>query len=136
MSATVRDCMNPKLVYLREGDRTDLALQPILDFGISAVPVIDDDDRPVGLVALRDLVDPKRRHHWTSTPALTIDIDAPIAMAARGLVDNDAHQLVVVDAKGRAAGMLSALDVVRALLDLPARHPKAIETFDRAVART
>ena len=34
MSATVRDCMNPKLVYLREGDRARLALQPILDFGI------------------------------------------------------------------------------------------------------
>ena len=26
MSVTVRDCMNPKLVYVREGDRADLAL--------------------------------------------------------------------------------------------------------------
>ena len=58
MSVTVRDCMNPKLVYVREGDRADLALQPILDFGITVVPVLDEDHRPVGTVSLRDLVNP------------------------------------------------------------------------------
>lgn len=129
MASTVRDCMNPELVYLREGDRARLALQPILDFGISAVPVIDDDHRPVGTVALRELVDPKRHPDYVTTPAVTIAVDASIADAARALADHDAHQLVVVDVEGRAVGMLSALDVVRALAGLPARHPKAITTF-------
>ena len=130
MSVTVRDCMNPKLVYVREGDRADLALQPILDFGITAVPVLDEDHRPVGTVALRDLVNPKRRGEWITEPAATVAIDAPIDLAARTLAEDDAHQLVVVDADGRAAGMLSALDVVRALLGLAAKHPKAIDMFN------
>jgi CBS-domain-containing membrane protein len=130
MSATVRDCMNPQLVYVREGDRADLALQPILDFGITAVPVLDEDHRPVGTVSLRDLVNPKRRGEWVTAPAATVAIDAPLAVAARTLADDEAHQVVVVDADGRAAGMLSALDVVRALLGLAAKHPKAIDLFN------
>jgi CBS-domain-containing membrane protein len=63
-------------------------------------------------------------------PAATVPIDAPVGVAARALADDDAHQLVVVDADGRAAGMLSALDVVRALLGLAAKHPKAIDMFN------
>jgi CBS-domain-containing membrane protein len=129
MSTTVRDCMNPKVVYLQEGDRPDLALKPILDFGITAVPVVDDDHKPVGIVAIRDLVGPKRCDKWASRPATMIGIDAPVAVAARALADNDTHELVVVDGAGRAVGMLSALDVVRALLGLAAKHPRAIETF-------
>jgi CBS-domain-containing membrane protein len=122
--------MNPQLVYVREGDRADLALQPILDFGITVVPVLDEDHRPVGTVSLRDLVNPKRRREWVTEPAATVPIDAPVGVAARALADDDAHQLVVVDADGRAAGMLSALDVVRALLGLAAKHPKAIDMFN------
>ncbi len=129
MSATVRDCMNPKLVSLREGDRARLALQPILDFGITTVPVVDEEHKPVGTVALRDLVNPKHHGDWVTTPAPTVAIDTAIVVAGRMLADSDLHQVVVVDADGRAVGMLSALDVVRALLGIPARHPAAIETF-------
>ena len=39
----VGDYMNPRLVYLREGDRPEVALRPMLDFGIHAVPILDDD---------------------------------------------------------------------------------------------
>ena len=136
MAATVRDFMNPKLAYVREGDRAELALQPILDFGITAVPVVDEDDRPVGVISIRDLVDPKRKGARISAPVEKIGIDVPIAVAARALTDANVHHLVVVDADGRTAGMLSALDVVRPLLGVSAKHPRAIETFDRPVGRT
>jgi CBS-domain-containing membrane protein len=132
MSNTVRDCMNPQLVYIREGDRADLALRPILDFGITAVPVIDDEHRPVGTVSIRELVDPRRHGEWVTTPMATISLDVPIAVAARTMAEGDLHQMVVLDAEGRAAGMLSALDVVRGLLGLAAKHPKAIAAFDSA----
>ncbi len=134
MNASVRTFMNPKLVYLREGDRSKIALQPILEFGITAVPVLDDAHKPIGVVSLRDIVGrsdtktaPRER---MSEPALTIGIDAPILDAAHALARANVHHLVVVDANGCAAGMLSSLDVVRALIGLEAVHPEKTETFD------
>jgi CBS-domain-containing membrane protein len=136
MSVTVRDCMNPQLVYIREGDRADLALKWLLEFGITAVPVVDEEMSPVGTVSLRELADPKRTRDSVTTPAETIAIDSPISVAAQKLADANVHQLVVIDTDGHAAGMVSALDVVRGLLGLAAKHPKAIEAFERAQSRT
>jgi CBS-domain-containing membrane protein len=131
MGPTVRECMNTQLVYLRAGDRPRLALQPILEFGITAVPVLDDDERPVGVVSLRDLVDPRRRDALVTEAVATVGADEPIAAGARKLAEAGVHHLVVVDADGRAAGMLSALDVVRALVGMKAPHPPAIDSFGR-----
>lgn len=136
MTAKVRDFMNPKLVYLREGDRAELALQPILDFGITAVPVLNEDHMPVGVVSLRDLVNPARRGDRITERVESIGVDATVADAARALTDADVHHLVVVDHNGRAAGMLSALDLVRALTGVVAKHPRAIEMFDGPIPRT
>jgi CBS-domain-containing membrane protein len=127
MHHIVRDFMSSKLVYLLEGDHVELALQPILDFGITAVPILDEDHRPVGVVSLRDLANSKRRGERVSAPVEKIGIHEPIAIAALRLTDADVHHLVVVDVDGRAAGMISALDVVRALIGVAPKHPRAIE---------
>jgi CBS-domain-containing membrane protein len=139
MSAAVRDFMNPQLVYMREGTRPEIALRRILDFEITAVPVLDDDDRPAGLVSLRDLADERKRGSRVTQPVLSIGADESIAVAAAKLVDSGVHHLVVVDAAGRAVGMLSAVDVIRALVGARGKHPTAIEGFGRtdiAAART
>ncbi len=136
MTAKVRDFMNPKLVYLREGDRAELALKPILDFGITAVPVLNEDHEPVGVVSLRDLVNPARRGARITEHVESIGVDDTVANAARALTDADVHHLVVVDHNGRAAGMLSALDIVRALTGVTAKHPRAIDNFEGPLVRT
>lgn len=127
--ARVREFMNPRLVYLREGGRPDIALQPILDFGITAVPVLDDEERPVGVVSVRDLIDARRDRRMT-TPVTTISADAPISLAAREIAESAVHHLVVVDAEGRAVGMISAIDVLRALIGLEPKHPLSIDSFE------
>jgi len=126
----VGDYMNQHLVYLREGDRVDLARRPMADLGLTAVPVLDEEHKPVGVVSLRDLVD-ARDGTATSEPLRTVLASASIEEAARVLVAEDLHHLVVVDATGAAVGMLSSLDVVRALVRSPPKHPAAI---DRLVA--
>jgi CBS domain-containing protein len=128
--------MNPKLVYLSEGNRAEIAVRPILDFGITAVPVLDDDHRPVGIASLRDLVDPKREGARVTERVETIGADMSIPAAAREMIEAGVHHIVVVDEDGRAAGMLSALDVIRALLEVDAKHPKAIEKFYAPPAKT
>jgi CBS domain-containing protein len=39
------------------------------------------------------------------------------------MAENDLHHLVVLDDDGRACGMVSSLDLVRALVGLPPAHP-------------
>lgn len=132
MKTTVADIMNSDLLYLADGARAELAKRPILRFGITAVPVLDEDGRPVGMVSLRDLlgtegpVEPVR-------PVFSVVGTTPVEEAARSLAETDYHHLVVVDEKtGRAVGIVSAVDLLRALIGVPARHPGAFPAFGRA----
>jgi CBS-domain-containing membrane protein len=121
--------MNKQLVYLRDGDRVEIAKQPIIDFGITAVPVLDDAHRPVGVVSLRDLVEHGVRATRSTEPVAMVAVDAPITAAAKVLAEANVHHPVVVDSQGTAVGMISALDVVRGLTGLPPLHPGAIGAF-------
>jgi CBS-domain-containing membrane protein len=127
ITALVCDYMNTDLVYLREGDHVAVALKPMLDFGITAVPILDEDHRPVGVVTLRDLSE--RRKEPTRPSVKTITAGTTIDDAARALASENLHHLVVVDAQGEAIGMLSSLDVVRGMLGVPPHHPAATKRF-------
>jgi CBS domain-containing protein len=48
------------------------------------------------------------------------------------VAETNMHHLVVVDATGRAVGMLSALDLLRALVGLPAAPPRSVSARDEA----
>jgi CBS-domain-containing membrane protein len=128
MSKTVRDIMNPKLLYIRDGDRVALAKKQILSFGVTAVPILDETHRPVGIVSLRDL---EREGDHVAPTALveTVKDTDTVEVAARKLADTEYHHLVVVDDKGVAVGMVSSVDFLRALLGMEPRHPKAFDNF-------
>jgi CBS domain-containing protein len=122
----VRDVMSPDLVYVTEGGHASLVLPQILRFGITAVPVLDRDHRPVGVVSLRDLVAGSDLEASMTAPAQAIAETASIEDAARALARTDYHHFVVVGTDGKAVGMVSSLDLLRATLGLPARHPAAL----------
>jgi CBS domain-containing protein len=65
-----------------------------------------------------------------TTPATTIAMTASIAAAAETMATTNRHHLVVVGSDGKAVGMVSTLDVVRALLGRPASHPAAFPHYD------
>jgi CBS-domain-containing membrane protein len=124
---TVAAIMNAKLLYVRDDDRLSLVRRKILQFGVTAVAVLDEAHRPVGVVSLRDCAvegEPKM-----SSPAKTVRADATIAEGARALADADVHHLVVVDERGVAVGMVSAIDFVRAFAERPSRHPAAFDRY-------
>jgi CBS-domain-containing membrane protein len=126
--STVADIMNPKLLYIRDGDRLSTARSQILRFGVTAVPVLDETHRPVGLVSLRDLsVDEDGVK--VSAPAVTVKASASIEEGARRLAETNYHSLVVVDDRGIAVGMASAVDFLRAMLHLAPRHPPSFEGY-------
>jgi CBS-domain-containing membrane protein len=128
MQKTVRDVMNPKLLYIRDGDRPSLARRHILSFGITAVPVLDDTHRPVSIVSLRDL-DREGDDVVPSGPVVTVRDSDTIEDAAKKLAESDFHHFVVVDDKGVAVGMVSSVDFLRALLGMESRHPRSFDKF-------
>jgi CBS domain-containing protein len=131
MARFVREIMNPELFTVRRDARSADVLDAILEFGITAVPVVDDERRPIGVTSLRDIArdgsDP-----LISTPALSVPADASIDDAARILAESGRHHLVVVGGDGRAVGMVSSLDLLRAVLGLPGRYPSTFPHFDAA----
>lgn len=129
MARIVAEVMNRELFSVGPDDRAEVVLDAILAYGITAVPVLDEERRPLGVVSLRDLVDPDRRSP-ISSPAVTIPASTTLDDAARALGATSLHHLVVVDDAGRAVGMVSAVDLLRGLVGLPARHPAAFPHWD------
>ena len=125
-SKTVHDIMNAKLLYIGENDRISLARRHILEFGVTAVPVLDETHRPVAVVSLRDLARDGDDVQPSNT-VVTVKASDTIEEGARKLAETELHHLVVVDDKGVAVGMVSSGDFVRALLGLEPRHPKAFD---------
>jgi CBS domain-containing protein len=128
MPPTVADIMNPKLLYIRVGDRPSLARAKLLEFGVNAVAVLDDEHRPAAIVSLRDLAHADEGRS-EEEPVRIVNGTASVEDGARKLAEYGTHQLVVVDDAGHAIGMVSAVDFVRGLLGVPAAHPRAFERF-------
>ena len=77
-----------------------------------------------GLVGLMALAGDARVEAWQgrsvaatmTAPGLTVEADAPLAEAAAQMEEHQVHRLVVVEPDGgRPIGILSTMDLVRAL---------------------
>jgi CBS domain-containing protein len=129
MARFVREIMSSELFHVDPYVDRHAALEALLRRGITAVPVLDDDRRPIGVSTLRDIVD-EARANKVSMPARTVAMNASVEDAGRTMVEAGTHHLVVVGSDGRAVGMLSSLDLVRALLGNPPAHPIALPHRD------
>jgi len=133
MPRTVQEIMNRELLAIPPESPADEARDLLRSFGIGAAAVLDSGGRPVGVVSLRDPLElGGTTRQRMSRPAICIPLSTPIEEAARQFARADRHHLVVVDSSGVAVGMISSLDALRALLDLPARHPKTFPHWDNA----
>lgn len=132
----VREIMDPTLLYIREGDRMTLARGPLLGWGIMAVAVLDESHRPVGLVSLHDLEPSRREMSREAGPVETIRDTESLEVAARRVAEARHGRLegylVVVDDEGVALGIVSSVDILRAMLGLKPRHATALPTSLRA----
>jgi CBS-domain-containing membrane protein len=114
----------------------------LAEYRISALPVVDDSGRLVGVVSEADLLlkeafgvqDDRhliesgrtRREHakagallardLMTSPAVTIGTEAPIAEAARLMHDRGVKRLPVVDEDGSVVGIVTRSDLLRVFL--------------------
>jgi CBS domain-containing protein len=107
--------------------------------GISAVPVVDEHGRPLGVVSEADalakqefhggtnplplLSGPRKRTRWhkaagvtavelMTAPVVTIEPDEPVAVAARRLAEKRLRRLFVVDPDGKVIGVVARHDIL------------------------
>lgn len=133
MANVVAEIMNPELFSVSEDETAGDVLEYLLALAISAAPVLDATRRPVGFVALRDIVDALPGQPigtLMSTPADVVPASATIREAAALMARRSRHHLVCVDVHGSAVGFVSLLDVVRGLIGAPAIHPDSFPHYD------
>ncbi|MGG2464162.1 CBS domain-containing protein [Streptomyces sp. RGM 3693] len=112
------------------------------EFGINGVPVVDADDKVIGVVSATDLERARRTGDSSpdrcaralmSAPARTVRADDSVIRAARLMTSYGIERLPVVDEEARLVGMLTRRDVLR----LFARSDDEIrdEVIDEIVVR-
>ncbi|MGW8355581.1 CBS domain-containing protein [Streptomyces wedmorensis] len=86
----------------------------LAEHDISGVPVVDEDDRVVGVVSESDLLahhEPTARDLMTE-PAVTVHAEESVADAARLMVRRGVGRLPVVDVEERLVGIVTRRDLL------------------------
>ena len=128
------------------------------DQEISAVPVVDEQNRPIGVVSEADTLakqefhggqddqphgDRAGRDRWyralaktagelMTVPAGTVRAAEPVSAAARMLAKEKARRLFVVDDRGLLAGVVSRRDLLRVYLHTDEELRASIEALLRS----
>ncbi|MFV5995152.1 CBS domain-containing protein [Streptomyces sp. NPDC056231] len=120
---SVADLMTPTAVSVQRGTAFKEITRLLDEFGITAVPVLDDDRHPVGIVSEADLL--RRRNAGSGTPtavdlmsspAITARPDWSAVRAARVMEKHRVKRLPVVDADDRLIGIVARSDLLQLFL--------------------
>ncbi|MCX4585718.1 CBS domain-containing protein [Streptomyces sp. NBC_01481] len=127
---SVADLMSPTAVSVQRGTPFKEIARLLDEYGITAVPVIDDNERPVGVVSEADLLRKQTSRDTSSvaeelmsSPAIVAEPGWSVVRAARVMEKNRIKRLPVVDESGRLVGVISRSD----LLQLFLRRDRAIQ---------
>ena len=133
MALSVREIMNRELLAVVMETPMPAVRELLRTFGVGAVPVLDDQRRPVGLVTAALALDRDgTAGECVIRPPTCVEGSTGIDEAALRMARADAHQLIVVDSAGVAVGIVSALDALRAMLGVATHHPASFPHWDAA----
>ena len=126
---TVENLMTGSPVVVTEDDAIAGVAELLAGYEITGLPVVDSEQRLVGVISQTDLVRlrgstlPWSGWHGLmvrdlmTKPAKTIAGSAPLHEAARRMTADHVHRLVVVDDSQRPIGVISESDIVREIAD-------------------
>ncbi|WP_315403304.1 IMP dehydrogenase [Hoylesella saccharolytica] len=106
-------------VTIRRGKTVKDALQMMHDYHIGGIPVVDEDNRLVGIVTNRDLrfehrQDKKIDEVMTSENLVITHQQTDLTAAAKILQENKIEKLPVVDAQNHLVGLITYKDITKA----------------------
>ena len=104
---------------IRRGHTVKDALDMMRDYHIGGIPVVDEDNRLVGIVTNRDLrfehrLDKKIDEVMTSENLVVTHQQTDLTAAAQILQENKIEKLPVVDANNRIVGLITYKDITKA----------------------
>jgi acetoin utilization protein AcuB len=139
----VRTIMSRDVVTVRSGTSLDAVVELMLARGLSRVPVVDEEFRPLGIVSKTDVVEDvhdrgdtaevpvqraERGFHVQVEGAVVDEVmtktivsapeDASVQRVAELMVSRHVHGLPVVNARGELTGFVSTMDVLAWLAGL------------------
>jgi CBS domain-containing protein len=140
---TVSDVMTRRVHVANAVTPFKLLVRLIEENHVSAIPIVDQQGVPIGLVSESDLLLKERRHELDSkrdlvhpikrlqdtakadglvalelmtSPVITIESNAGLSEAARRMQERNLRRLVVVDSRGRIAGIVTRSDLLQVFL--------------------
>lgn len=140
---TVSDVMTSRVHVARPLTPFKRLVQLIDENRISAIPIVDGQGIPVGIVSESDLLFKERRHELESEssllharrrrqerakaegvvaweimtkPPITVRSDTTLSQAARLMQERNVRRLVVVDERDKIAGIVSRSDLLQVFL--------------------
>lgn len=140
---TVADVMTERVHVASPMTPFKYLVRMIEENHVSAIPIVDQQGIPLGIVSESDLLLKERRNEldgdgspmfvWRhrvdkaksagvvaaelmTAPPLTVHTEATLAEAARMMQERHVHRLVVVDDRGRIAGIVSRSDLLQVFL--------------------
>lgn len=117
----VRDVMTHHVISISADATIDTALWSFREHDVSGAPVRDETGRVVGVLSKSDIVDPMRNTEARKVSqamnpvAWSVEPDAPAIDAVKLMVDKGIHRVLVVDANGQLAGIVTTMNILRAL---------------------
>ncbi|AOR37594.1 hypothetical protein BFF78_38580 [Streptomyces fodineus] len=119
--ALVNDVMTHRVVALRGGAAFKDIVKVMREWRVSALPVLDDAGRVIGVVSEGDLLPIDKPDAVTAAglmtaPAVTVAPDATLDHAARIMARTRVKRLPVVDRAGLLLGIVSRSDLLKVFL--------------------
>jgi CBS domain-containing protein len=121
---TAKDVMNPWVVTTTKDTSISEAIELMLEHRISGLPVVDDDQKLVGIITEKDLLplydtprqiqDIKVRELMTA-PVVSFNQDETLDDICQCLLENDFRR-VPVTSSGEITGIISRPDITRIIL--------------------
>jgi predicted transcriptional regulator len=129
---TVREIMEPNVFWLPDDMPLGKAAEALADRQIGGAPVCARDGRIVGMLSKTDLTESygpandARLVRDAMTPEiLAVSPEAPMQRAIELMAFEGVHRVLVLDGD-RLAGIVTSMDVLRALAGFPRRSPRVI----------
>ena len=118
---TIREIMQSKPIKVRPDSSVQLALELLIDHGISGLPVVDADDKIVGVLSEKDLLKLFYENHTQTVESvmtrdpIAISIDAPLVDVLDCLMAYDFRR-VLIHEHGKLVGLISRADLMPTIL--------------------